>query len=160
MRGTPEALRAPFDRLADAATPDSPEAARFALDVHDLVASGEKSGPRVERLRAQLAAWRDARASLEKVTPRSPALAEALPVAADLEAMAAGGLAALDAWQAGARLPAEAAARAASLAEHHAKAATPVTSFVLALGQPLPPAEVVVLVGPPILDLLKAAGGA
>ena len=158
MRGTPEALRAPFDRLADAATPDSPEAARFALDVHDLVAAGEKSGPRVERLRAQLAAWRDARASLEKVTPRSPALAEALPVAADLEAMAAGGMAALDAWQAGARPPAEAVARAASLAEHHAKAATPVTSFVLALGKPLPPAEVVVLPAPAIGELLAAAG--
>jgi hypothetical protein len=72
--------------------------------------------------------------------------------------MAAGGLVALDAWQAGARPQGEAVTKAAALADHHAKAATTATSFVLALGQPLPPAEVVVLVAPAIRELLVAAG--
>jgi hexosaminidase len=158
MRGTPEALDAPFDRLADAATPDSPEAARFALDVRDMVAARETSGARVDRVRARLVAWRDARAALEAVSPRSPALAEALPVAADLEALAAGALAALDAWQKGGRAEGDAVTKAAVLAEHHARAASTETSVVASLGAPLPPAEVVVLVGPAIRELLQAAG--
>jgi len=154
----PAALATPLNRLADAATPDSAQGIRFALDVRDLIASRETSGPRVDRVRRQLVGWRDISPALAASAERQPLLREVLPVASDLRTLAGVGLVALDAWQAGRPMAADSLGGALALAERHAAAAESVSTSLVESLQPPPPAEVVLTAAPPIRDLLRAAG--
>jgi hexosaminidase len=156
MMGGPAAQLAPFNCMADAAVPESVEAVRFRLDVQDLIASKETTGPRVDRVRARLTAWRSARAGIESLGDRAPGAAELLPVADDLEVLAMGGLAALDAWQRGAPVDAAAVTAALDVAERHAAAQA--IGQVASLKRPPPPAEVDLAIAPSVRALIRAAG--
>ncbi|HVO12761.1 MAG TPA: family 20 glycosylhydrolase [Vicinamibacteria bacterium] len=157
MMAGPAALEVPLNRLADAATPDSVQGLRFALDVRDLIAARETSGPRLDRVRRQLVAWRDAGPALAVSAERQPLLREVLPVACDLSTLAGAGLVALDAWERRTPVAADSLGGALALAERQAKVAESTSTSLLEALQPPPPAELVLTAAPPIRDLLRAA---
>jgi len=157
MMGGPAAQLAPLNRMADAAVPESLEALRLRVDVEDAVARKETAGPRVERIRARLTAWRGARSGLEALQGRAPGLAELTPLAADLEVLATGGLVALDAWQRGAAVEPRAVAATLAVAGR-LDAAAKAAGYLASLTTPPPPAEVELAAVGAVRELLRAAG--
>ncbi|MBV8857984.1 MAG: hypothetical protein JOZ02_13710, partial [Acidobacteria bacterium] len=91
----PQLVTAPLTGLIDAARPDSEEGRRFNAAVDALLSDAPRFASRAEQLRGTLTAWRDAGPELAALIDRSPALAEARPLAADLPALGAAGLEAL-----------------------------------------------------------------
>ena len=157
MTGEPAAQLAPLNRMADAAVPESLCALRFRLDVEDAVARKEATGPRVDGIRARLTAWRDARAGLEAVPDGTTGLRDLVPVAVDLEALATGGLAALEAWQRGVAVEPQTVAAALAVADRH-DAAAQAAGYLASLTTPPPAAEVELAVVPAVRALIRAAG--
>jgi hexosaminidase len=91
---TPQEVNA----LADAASPDSLVARRFALDAARFV-RGDRSG--VATLKATLASWRNNHERFATVAKGRPQLEAALPIAADIAALAGIGLDAVAAVESG-----------------------------------------------------------
>ncbi|MBO0859676.1 MAG: family 20 glycosylhydrolase [Chloracidobacterium sp.] len=117
----------PLTRIADAALPDSAAARQLNKATDELLYSEikDRSGDRGERVTAMLTSWGYAGHSLPRIIEQSPILAEALPLANDLEEISQIGLEAIkylnqrnapsDEWRASrlARLEAAAIPRAA-----------------------------------------------
>jgi hexosaminidase len=80
----PETRHTPLTRLVDVARPDSREARRLRPLVDGLLADGPRFTAGRDALRATFAEWRRAGEAVASTAGRSPVLAEAVPVAADL----------------------------------------------------------------------------
>lgn len=92
----PPVKSTPLNRLADAARPESTVARQFAELVETYVQSGYKDSAAEAQIRASLVKWRDNDANLQPVLDHSFLLVEDKPLSADLAALAAAGLQALD----------------------------------------------------------------
>ncbi|MDT5296285.1 MAG: hexosaminidase, partial [Acidobacteriota bacterium] len=88
----PQTMLSPLTGLVDAARPDSDAAREFTRMVDGLLSDAPRFDTYSRELRDALAAWRDAGPQLETLIDRSPALAEARPLARDLSAAATIGL--------------------------------------------------------------------
>jgi len=125
----------PLNRLVDAARPESVKARLFSDQVDHLSANKDA-------VRKQLLAWRDSREALLPLLQQSALLAEDLPLAEDLAAVAQAGLQALDYLDAG-------------------KPAPPswLKDQLVVLGLAAKPrAEVMLMIVPPVRKLVEAAG--
>jgi len=140
--------------LADAAPVDSLVAHRFEARAKTY-AGGDHSD--AAALRADLATWKANDARFQAIAKGRPALEAALPISADIAAMADAGLAALDAIEAGKPLSAEDRAKAEILLARaeafDAASARPIFSF---LGKQ-PPADLIIKITPGIRALVAAA---
>ena len=83
----------PLTRIADAAIPDSAAGRELSKATAGLLYAGSHDGG--ERAAAMLASWRQAGRSLPAIIEQSPILAEALPLAKDLEEISEIGLEAI-----------------------------------------------------------------
>jgi hexosaminidase len=92
----PPAIRMPLNRLADAARPESRMAREFAGMVDTFIQGGYKDSIAEGKIRNLLMMWRDNDARLQPVLERSFLLMEGKPLSADLAALGAAGLQALD----------------------------------------------------------------
>jgi hexosaminidase len=79
-----ETRHTPLTRLVDAARPDSAEARRLGPITDAIIADAPRYGDGRDALRATFAEWRRAGDAVTATAARSPLLAEAVPVAADL----------------------------------------------------------------------------
>jgi hexosaminidase len=91
----PQTMLSPLTGLVDAARPDSAAARSFSRRVDLLLSDAPRFALHFSTLRDTLTAWRDAEPVLTPLIDRSPALAEARPLARDLSAAGAIGLEAL-----------------------------------------------------------------
>jgi hexosaminidase len=138
----------PLNRLVDAARPESAVARQFAELVERYLHGGSKSsggdsgaGSGAEaQIRAWLVEWRDNDANLEPVLERSFLLAEDKPLSADLAALAAAGLEALDSIDKNQPLPDAWRTEQLAVAERSMK----------------PRANLLLMVAPPIQKLIAA----
>src|SRR5262245_37424766 len=87
-----------FNALADAASPDSLVARRFALDAERFV-QGDRSG--AAALKAHLTSWHTNHERFAQVASGTPQLEAALPISADIAALARIGLEAVAAVESG-----------------------------------------------------------
>jgi hexosaminidase len=114
----PQTMLSPLTGLIDAARPDSAASRGFARRVDLILSDAPRFALHFSTLRDTLTAWRDAGPVLEALIDRSPALAEARPLARDLSAAGTIGLEALSYIQQGVAPTAEwRDARLAALAE-------------------------------------------
>ena len=114
----PQTMLSPLTGLIDAARPDSAAARGFTRRVNLLLSDAPRFALHFSTLRDTLTSWRDAGPVLEVLIDRSPALAEARPLARDLSAAGAIGLEALSYIQQGVAPTSEwRDARLAALAE-------------------------------------------
>jgi hexosaminidase len=86
----------PMNRLVDAVPLESDAARRFSDAVDKFLAAHCKDAALEAKLRAHLTAWRDNDAKLQPLAQRSFLVKEAAQTSADLSALSAAGLAALD----------------------------------------------------------------
>jgi hexosaminidase len=139
--------------LADAAPVDSLTAHRFEARAKAWIAGDRDQGA---ALRADLAAWRVNDARFQSVARGRPALEQALPISADIAAMAATALAAMDSIEAGKPMDetdrAEALALLARAEAFDAASARPLFSF---LGKQ-PPADLIIKITPGVRALVSA----
>jgi len=140
--------------LADAAPVDSLVAHRFEARAKAF-AAGDHS--QAAALRADLVAWRANDARFQAVARGRPALEQALPISADIAALAGAALAAMDAVEAGKPLAeadrAQAQTVLARVEAFDAASARPLFSF---LGKQ-PPADLIIKIAPGVRALLAAA---
>lgn len=150
----PEAPR--LNTLADAAAPDSLEVHRLSADV-DAYLGGDRSPG--ARIRAQLQAYRDNHPRYVLAARGHSGLEEAVPVSADLAALAEGGLQALDILE-NVREPAagwDTTIQGVLQRQAEAEAAS-ASSQMIWNGAPQPPAKLLIIASPPIRRLIEAAG--
>lgn len=144
----------PLNDLADAAPVDSLVARRFEAEALRYVTGARGLAA---ALRAQLVQWRENDGRFAAIANGNPMLEAALPTSAQVAALAATGLAALDAIEAGRKLDADAGARANALLEalaaQEAASWRPFDSFL----NRQPPADLIVKIGPGIRALVEAA---
>lgn len=146
----------PFNTLADAAPVDSLVPRQFAQDARDFAAgSSGLAGP----LRAQLTLWRDNDARYARLAGGNPLLEAALPTSAQIAALAAAGLDAVEAIEAGRPLAPARLAQARELLRilevQEAASYRPFDAFL----RPQPPADLIVKIGPGIRTLVETEAG-
>jgi hexosaminidase len=130
----PQTMLSPLTGLVDAARPDSTAARGFSRRVNLILSDAPRFALHFSTLRDTLTSWRDAGPVLEALIDRSPALAEARPLARDLASAGAVGLEALSYIQQGVAPTAEwRDARLAALAEIEKPKAALEFPFVAAL---------------------------
>ena len=95
-----------MNRLVDATQPESDVARRFAESVDALLAGGPAASGAREAVQRRLEAWRDLDAALRPRLAESFLLAEAEPLVRAVSALGESGLRALEAIEAGKKLPA------------------------------------------------------
>lgn len=137
----PPVKSTPLNRLADAARPESVVARQFAELVETYVQSGYKDSAAEAQIRASLVTWRENDANLQPVLDRSLILAEDKPLSADLAALAAAGLQALDSIAKNQPLPDAWRTEQLAVVDRSMK----------------PRANLLVMVAPPIQKLIEAA---
>lgn len=145
-----------FGNLADAASTDSPVARRFTLDV-DAYLKGDHA--LAAGLRARLVGWRENHVRFAEVARGRPRLEAALPVSADVAALAEAGLAAITAIEARQKLHPDAERRAELVLERQAAAANVAGAGILGLvarTEP-PPEYLLIALAPGIGELVEAA---
>ena len=92
----PVDLRAPLIRLIDAVYPESDAARNFSALVQTFLQSGNKDQAAEAQIKAYLTTWRDNDAKLHPLLDQSFLLQEVAPLSANLSALGAAGLQALD----------------------------------------------------------------
>ena len=92
----PQTMLSPLTGLVDAARPDSAAARNFSRRVDLILSDAPRFALHFSTLRDTLTSWRDAEPALEVLLDRSPALAEARPLAHDLGSAGEIGLEALN----------------------------------------------------------------
>ncbi|HEV7891514.1 MAG TPA: family 20 glycosylhydrolase [Pyrinomonadaceae bacterium] len=97
----PQTMLSPLTGLVDAARPDSTAARGFTRRVNLLLSDAPRFALHFSTLRDTLTSWRDAGPVLETLIDRSPALAEARPLARDMASAGEIGLEALSYIQQG-----------------------------------------------------------
>jgi hexosaminidase len=114
----PQTMLSPLTGLVDAARPDAAGARSFSRRVNFILSDAPRFALHFSTLRDTLTSWRDAGPVLEALMDKSPALAEARPLARDLSSAGAIGLEALAYFSNGVAPTAEwRDARLAALAE-------------------------------------------
>lgn len=89
-------FRAPLNHLVDAASPESEAARHFRNLVRAYIEGGHKDQATEAQIRSSLTTWRDNDAKLHPLLEQSFLLRDIAPLSADLSALAAVGLQALD----------------------------------------------------------------
>jgi hexosaminidase len=89
-------FHAPLNHMIDAVYPESDAARQFAALVQTFLQTGSKDQVAEAQVRSWLTAWRDNDAKLHPQLDRSLLLQEDAPLSADLSALGAAGLQALD----------------------------------------------------------------
>jgi hexosaminidase len=89
-------FHAPLNRMIDAVYPESDVARNFSNLVQTFVQSGNRDQAAETQIRAYLTTWRDNDAKLHPLLDREFLLQEVTPLSADLSALGAAGLQALD----------------------------------------------------------------
>jgi hexosaminidase len=89
-------FHAPLNRMIDAVYPESDVARNFSNLVQTFVQSGNQDQAAETQIRAYLTTWRDNDAKLHPLLDREFLLQEVAPLSADLSALGAAGLQALD----------------------------------------------------------------
>ena len=89
-------FRAPLNHLVDAASPESEAALHFSNLVRTYIEGGHKDQATEAQIRNSLTIWRDNDAKLYPLLEQSFLLRDIAPLSADLSALAAVGLEALD----------------------------------------------------------------
>ncbi len=89
-------FHAPLNRMIDAVYPESDVARNFSNLVQTFVRSGNQDQAAETQIRAYLTTWRDNDAKLHPLLDREFLLQEVAPLSADLSALGAAGLQALD----------------------------------------------------------------
>jgi Glycosyl hydrolase family 20, catalytic domain len=143
-----------LDELADAASPDSLVARRFELDAERFV-RGDRSG--AGALKATLASWRGNHDRFTAVARGNPQLEAALPISADIAALAGIGLDAIAAVESGRAPSADWSGRAKELLDRQAAAEKASESIVQVITMQQPPADLLISVTPGIRKLTEAA---
>lgn len=149
--------RAPeLNTLADAAAPDSVEVHRLTAAV-DAYLRGDRSQAAV--LRAQLAVYRDNHPRFAKAAEGVAGLEDAIPVSAELAALAQTGLEALEFLEQGRRPDREWRAAAAALLKRQETAAAASGSIPMVWsGAEQPPANLLIIAASPLARLIESAG--
>ena len=144
-----------FIGLADIAAPDSLEVTRFDHSVDHLLAGDAKSA---KSLRDQLQAWKGVASGFSALAASNPVLAEASPIAADIQDLSQIGLEALSAIETQTPAAADWIQRAeAALAKQAAAEKASATIFAGLSSKEQPPADLLVLFVPSLLRLVEAA---
>jgi hexosaminidase len=143
-----------FNELADAASADSRVARRFALDAERFV-RGDRSG--AAALKANLAARRTNHDRFAAVARGNPQLEAALPISADIAALAGIALDAVEAVESGRAPGTEWRGRAQELLDRQAAATKASASIIQVLTMQQPPADLLISITPGIRTLVEAA---
>jgi hexosaminidase len=143
-----------FNELADAASPDSLVARRFELDAERFV-RGDRSG--AAALKATLASWRNNHDRFAAVARGNPPLEAALPISADIAALARIGLDAVAAIEGGQAPGADWCGRAKALLDRQAAAEKASESIIQVLTMQQPPADLLISITPGVRKLMEAA---
>lgn len=94
---TPLTQATPFNRLIDAARPESETARLFSNLVDEYVSGGCRDAAKASQIRSSLVAWREVYPKLQSMMASSSLLAENENLARNLSAASAAGLSAMDA---------------------------------------------------------------
>jgi hexosaminidase len=143
-----------FNELADAASPDSHVARRFELDAERFV-RGDRSG--APALRAHLASWRNNHAAFAAVASGRPQLEAALPISADIAALAEIGLEAIAAVEGGRAPDSDWLTLANELLARQSAAEKASESMVQVFTLQQPPADLLIAITPGVRKLVEAA---
>jgi hexosaminidase len=143
-----------LNELADAASPDSLVARRFELDA-ERFARGDRSSAVV--LKATLASWRGNHDRFAAVARGNPQLEAALPISADIAALAGVGLDATAAIESGRAPSADWRGHVKELFDRQAAAEKASESIIHVMTMQQPPADFLISVTPGIRKLTKAA---
>jgi hexosaminidase len=143
-----------YNELADAASADSLVARRFELDV-DRFARGDRSG--AAALKATLTSWRNNHDRFAGVAKGNLKLEAALPISADVSALAAIGLDAVAAIESGNAPSADWRAKAIELLDRQAAAKKASESIVQVVTMQQPPADLLISITPGVRKLVDAA---
>ncbi|HKB39545.1 MAG TPA: family 20 glycosylhydrolase [Gemmataceae bacterium] len=143
-----------FNELADAASADSLVARRFALDAERFV-RGDRSG--AAALKANLASWRNNHDRFAKAARGNPKLEAALPISADIAALAGIGLDAVAAVESGRAPGTDWRGRAKELLDRQAAAEKTSECLIQALTMKQPPADLLISITPGVRKLVEAA---
>jgi hexosaminidase len=147
---TPQEL----NELADAASADSLVARRFALDAERFV-RGDRSG--AAALRANLASWRNNHDRFAAVARGNPQLEAALPISADIAALAGIGLDAVAAVESGRAPGTDWRGRTQELLDRQLAAEKASASIIQVLTMLQPPADLLISITPGVRTLVDAA---
>ena len=140
--------------LADAAPTDAPQV--WALEAGAVrAARGDLSD--IAALRTQLAAWAENDPAFAAIATGKPDLEAALPISAEVAAVARVGLAALDALEARKPLTAEVAAHDAAILAQAEKESAASARPLFVFFTPQPPADLFVSITPAVRKLYDAA---
>jgi hexosaminidase len=143
-----------LNELADAASPDSLVARRFALDVGRFV-GGDRSG--AAALKADLASWRDNHDRFAAVAKGNARLAAALSISADIAALAEIALDAVTAIETGQAPSNDWRRRANELLDRQSAAERASESIIKAVTMEQPPADLLIRITPGVRKLVQAA---
>ncbi len=146
----------PLNTLADAAPADSLVARAFNEKARRLAAGDRSVEP---ALRAQLTLWRDNHAQFAAASRDNAMLQPALPVSAQLKALAQTGLMALDVIKTGKAISGAEVERMQSLINKVAAAASATDKPLFSFLASRPPADLVIVIGSGVQSLLQAASG-
>jgi hexosaminidase len=138
---TPNALM-PFNRLVDAAHPESEEARHFSRLVNQFI-SGKATAETDEQIHAMLNEWKINAQDLRPLAEKSSMVKEVVPLSQDLSALASAGLEAIEYLIHGEKAPGDWKTQKLALVQ---------SAFQ-------PRAEVLLMVAPPIQKLIQASAG-
>lgn len=154
LRGVVHPPEQMLTSLADAAPTDAPEV--WALEAAAArAAKGDFAD--AAGLRAQLTAWAENDPAFAAVAQGKPDLEAALPISAEVAAVARVGLAALDALQARRTLTPDQAAHAAAILEKAEKEAAASARPMFVFITPQPPGDLIISITPAVRALYSAA---
>jgi hexosaminidase len=140
--------------LADAASPDSLVARRFELNVERFV-QGDRSGAVV--LKADLDSWRDNHDRFKAIAGSNPTLEAALPISAEVAALAGIALDAMDAVESGNAPDTRWRQGATALLDRQAVAEKASESIVQVMTMQQPAADLLIGITPGVRKLVEAA---
>jgi hexosaminidase len=143
-----------LNELADAASPDSLVARRFALDAERFARGARASAA---ALKAALASWRNNHDRFAAVARGKPHLEAALPISADIAALAGIALDAIAAIESGRTPDADWRGRARELLDRQAAAEKASESIVQVVTMQQPPADLLISITPGVRKLVDAA---
>lgn len=143
-----------FNELADAALPDSLVARRFELDAERFVRS-DRSG--AAALKATLISWRSNHERFTTIARGKPRLEAALPISADIAALAGIALDAVAAIESGRAPDSEWRRRAKEVLDRQAKFQKASENIIEVLTMQQPPADLLISIAPGVRKLVEAA---
>ena len=143
-----------LNELADAASPDSPVARRFALDAERFV-RGDRAGAAV--LKATLTLWRNNHDRFTAVARGNAQLEAALPISADIAALAGIALDAMAAVESSRAPDTDWRGRAKELLDRQAAAEKASESIIQVVTMQQPPADLLISITPGVRKLTEAA---